>query len=126
MMFMRFTPPRFAGLLALAVLPLCAFGETAPPTQQARNYRLVRQAVAGMQPLQWVFVVVTPEGYVWVSTHEKLQWSVEQAVPAKATLEWAPGCKRMGGEPLESAQELEALAAFCKKRDVNFVHIPGG
>ena len=124
---------RYAAMLAL-VLPLLALGDTAPVVQPvaqpvaqpARNYRLVRQAVAGLKPIQWVFVIVTPEGYVWVATHEKLRWAIEHGVPANATLEWSPGCLREGSEPLETVEEIEALAKFCKTRDVRFVHIPGG
>lgn len=121
---------RYAALLALVLLPLLALGDTAPVAQRAaqpaRNYRLLRQPVAGLHPTQWVFVIVTPEGYAWVATHEKLQWAIEHGVPAKATLEWSPGCLRQGGEPLETAEELDALVDFCKRRDVRFVHIPGG
>ena len=55
-----------------------------------------------------------------------LQWMIEQAVPVGGTLEWSTGCKRIGGEPLETAEELAELKAFCTARGVTFVHISGG
>ena len=97
-----------------------------PATQPAATYRLTRQTVAGTAPMQWVFIIVTPEGYPWVGTAEKLRWMIEQAVPAGATLEWNVGCKRIGGEPLDTVQELDALKAFCTERNVKFEHIPAG
>ena len=90
------------------------------------KYRLTRQGVAGLASPQWVFIIVTPEGYPWVATDAKLRWMIERAVPANATLEWAPGCKRIGGEPLETVEELDALKTFCSERKVKFVQHPGG
>jgi hypothetical protein len=86
---------------------------------------MTRQGVAGLAAPQWVFIIVTPEGHPWVATDAKLQWMIEQAVPANATLEWVSGCKRIGGEPLETAEELEALKSFCAARNVKFVHRAG-
>jgi hypothetical protein len=49
------------------------------------------------------------------------------SLPAGSTLEWAPGCMRMGGEPLlSSAQELEEFKAFCAEKNINFVLVPSG
>src|SRR5688572_30252625 len=109
-------PSRLIVLTLVAVFPLVSRGDPSPTTQPQTTqpaadraavrqaggkYRLTRQGVAGLQSPQFVFIIVTPEGYPWVATSEKLQWMIEQAVPAKATLEWSPGCKRTGGEPLE-------------------------
>jgi len=123
-----------AGVLLLVALiaswPLVSRGEAAAPpaTQPAASekYRMTRQGVAGLASPQWVFIIVTPERYPWVATDAKLHWMIEQAVPAGATLEWRSGCKRIGGEPLETADELAELKAFCAARSVTFVHIPGG
>ena len=123
------------GVLLVAALiaawPVVSRGaEAAPATQPAgpaagERYRMTRQGVAGLASPQWVFVIVTPQGHPWVAADSKLQWMIEQAVPVSGTLEWSPGCKRIGGEPLETAEELEALKAFCTARGVTFVHIPG-
>jgi len=110
-------------LLALAgIHPSVSMGESPAPT--SAKYRLTRQGVAGLESPGWVFIIVTPEGYPWVATSAKLHWLIEQAVPAKATLEWAPGCKRIGGEPLDTAEEQEALKAFCLQRGIKLVTIP--
>ena len=97
----------------------------AASTRPAATYRLTRQTVAGLAPMQWVFIIVTPEGYPWVGTDEQLRPMIEKAVPANATLEWVSGCKRVGGEPLDTAEALDALKAFCAARNVNFVHRAG-
>jgi hypothetical protein len=127
-----------AGGLLLAALivawPMATRAEIAPATQPAaaaaagagERYRMTRQGVAGLASPQWVFVVVTPQGHPWVAADSKLHWMIEQAVPAGGTLEWSPGCKRIGGEPLETAEELAELKAFCAARGVRFVHIAGG
>ena len=48
-------------------------------------------------------------------------------LPPGSTLEWAPGCKSFGGEPLlSSAQELEEFKAFCAERGINFILVPSG
>ena len=75
--------------------------------------------------MQWVFIVVTPEGYPWVATPDQLRPMIEKAVPASATLEWLSGCKRVGGEPLETAEELDGLKAFCAARGVAFTYRAG-
>jgi hypothetical protein len=95
----------------------------APPPPK---YRLVRQPVHGTEPRQWVFVVITPAGFPGVTTPEALEEYVELVVPEHATLEWSPGCCRIGGEPMGEAGELKAFADFCKRRTINFVHIPAG
>jgi hypothetical protein len=127
------------GLLLAAALigawPMATRAEIAPATQPAAaaaaaaagdRYRMTRQGVAGLASPQWVFVIVTPQGHPWVAADSKLQWMIEQAVPAGGTLEWSPGCKRIGGEPLETAEALAELKAFCAARGVTLVHIPGG
>jgi hypothetical protein len=48
-------------------------------------------------------------------------------LPAGSILEWAPGCKRMGGEPLLSSEEdMEEFKAFCEEKKIKFVLIPSG
>ena len=48
-------------------------------------------------------------------------------LPAGSTLEWAPGCKRTGGEPLlSSEEEMQDFKAFCLEKNINFVLIPSG
>ena len=48
-------------------------------------------------------------------------------LPPGSTLEWAPGCRRIGSEPLlSSEQEMEDFKAFCAERNINFILVPSG
>jgi hypothetical protein len=48
-------------------------------------------------------------------------------LPRGSILEWAPGCVRLGNEPLlSSEEEMNAFRLFCEKRGINFVLIPSG
>lgn len=48
-------------------------------------------------------------------------------LPAGSTIEWAPGCIRMGGEPLlSSEQEMEDFKTFCAEKNINFILVPAG
>ncbi|HEU0005516.1 MAG TPA: hypothetical protein VFS12_05935 [Terriglobia bacterium] len=47
--------------------------------------------------------------------------------PPGSELKWAPGCSRLGNEPLlSSEQEMKAFRAFLKKRGIEFVLVPSG
>ena len=47
--------------------------------------------------------------------------------PPGSELTWAPGCSRLGSEPLlSSEQEMKAFRAFLKKRGIKFVLVPSG
>ncbi|MCI0422390.1 MAG: hypothetical protein L0387_33960 [Acidobacteria bacterium] len=47
--------------------------------------------------------------------------------PPGSELKWAPGCSRLGSEPLlSSEQEMKAFRAFLKKRGIKFVLVPSG
>ena len=49
------------------------------------------------------------------------------SLPPGSQLEWAPGCMRLGGEPLlSSAQEIEEFKAFCAEKNIEFVLVPSG
>ena len=47
--------------------------------------------------------------------------------PPGSELKWAPGCSRLGSEPLlSSEQEMKAFQAFLRKRGIKFVLVPSG
>ena len=47
--------------------------------------------------------------------------------PPGSELKWAPGCSRLGSEPLlSSEQEVKAFRAFLKTRGIEFVLVPSG
>jgi hypothetical protein len=48
-------------------------------------------------------------------------------LPPGSILEWAPGCRQIGNEPLlSSEQELEDFKAFCVERGISFILVPSG
>ena len=48
-------------------------------------------------------------------------------LPAGSRLTWAPGCERLGGEPLlSSAADMEAFRAFLVAHAIAFTLIPSG
>ena len=47
--------------------------------------------------------------------------------PAGTTLRWAPGCIRMGREPLLSSEaDMEEFQAFCLEHSIVFELVPSG
>jgi len=114
-------------VLCLAVLSLSGVRAADPPAADAAKvYRLVAPTVDGTQPPQRVLVIITPEGYAWVTTPEALHGSVERRVPGGATLQWVPQDTARDGDPLRTEQQLDALRKLCAARKIKFVHIPAG
>jgi hypothetical protein len=71
---------------------------------------------------EFIFVVGNA-GFKSVAALKKFLGSL----PPGSTLEWAPGCRRIGGEPLlSSEQEMEEFKAFCAEKNINFVLVPSG
>lgn len=63
---------------------------------------------------------------VGFKTIEKLKEYIE-TLPKGSKLTWAPGCIRMGGEPLLSSEkDMADFQAFCKEQGINLVIIPAG
>lgn len=117
--------------LLLAVVLACfgSIASAAPPETPApdNTYILGLRMVSGTEPVQWVFTIGFPHGLVGVSTPEYLRKYIELTIPGPATLQWDPGCKRFGGEPLLSSEtELTAFKAFLKERKIELVILPGG
>ena len=49
------------------------------------------------------------------------------SLPAGSTLEWAPGCLRVGNEPLLSSEvAMRHFVRFCKRKGIKFIRIPAG
>jgi hypothetical protein len=93
----------------------------------AGHFQLGLDTVSGIVPLQWVFTVVFPGGYVGVVAPRDLRRYVKAQVPAGATLKWAPGCCRLGREPLLSSQaEMKSFEEFLRESNIHFVLVPSG
>jgi hypothetical protein len=47
--------------------------------------------------------------------------------PSGSELRWAPGCDRVGGEPLlSSEEEMGKFREFLEQRGIRFVLVPSG
>ena len=111
-------------LLALAWMSGRAEAQTAEETPPPPpKYRLELVRIAETYPREYVFVI---NGAVGFKTVEALKTFVA-GLPRGSVIEWAPGCRRSGDEPLLSSEaELEAFGSFCRERGIDFVLIPSG
>ena len=105
-------------LLLLAVLRVEAQENIPPPPK----YRMELVYVFEADATEFIFVV----GNVGFKSVASLK-SFLSNLPPGSTLEWAPGCRRIGSEPLlSSEQEMEDFKAFCAERSINFILVPSG
>jgi len=89
-----------------------------PPT----NYRLELVYVFEADSREFIFAIGNA-GFKSVASLKKYL----STLPPGATLEWAPGCRRLGVEPLlSSEQEMGEFKAFCAERGINFILVPSG
>ncbi len=71
----------------------------------------------------YIFVI---NGVVAYRTLDGLKKYLKE-LPKGSTLTWAPGCGRMGGEPLlSSKEEMQKFKAFCESCGISFVLVPSG
>lgn len=83
---------------------------------------LARVADAG-EPKQYIFVI---NGVVAYKTLEGLQKYLKD-IPKGSSLTWAPGCCRIGNEPLlGSNEEMKRFKEFCESVGIKFTLIPSG
>jgi len=83
--------------------------------------------------LKLVYLFDTPEpeilfviGSTGFRTVETLKTFLA-SLPPGTKLTWAPGCIRIGKEPLLSSEyEMEDFKAFCLEHGIDFVLIPSG
>jgi hypothetical protein len=125
---------RFAFVCSLFCLlaPLAAESVPAPPaaTGPAPTKPLPAPAYVmsvvcfsdtlGTKP-EWIFVV----GSIAYRTLEDFKKGIAH-FPKGSTLTWDPGCKRLGGEPLETEAALKDFVAYCESQGVKFVRVPSG
>ena len=71
----------------------------------------------------YIFVI---GGVVAYRTLDGLKKHIKE-LPKGSTLSWAPGCCRIGGEPLlSSEEEMRNFKAFCESCGIAFVLVPSG
>ena len=116
----------FAHILCLSMILLMVFltspaqeNEQSPP---APKYRMELVYIFEPGSTEFIFVIGNA-GFKSVASLKNYVGNL----PAGSTLEWAPGCRSMGGEPLlSSEQDMEDFKAFCLEKNINFVLVPSG
>jgi hypothetical protein len=97
----------------------------------ASSREIQREPIKGELRLIYVFdgpktefiLVIGQSGFKSVNSLKRYL----ESWPPGSKLKWAPGCIRLGGEPLLSSEhEMKAFRAFLQKRGINLVLIPSG
>jgi hypothetical protein len=110
----------FAVILSSAVS--CARAQEVAQPEPPPKYRMELVYIFEGASTEFIFVVGNV-GFKSVASLKNFLGNL----PTGSTLEWAPGCRRLGGEPLlASEQELEEFKAFCAEKNINFVLVPSG
>ncbi len=115
-----------SGLAALLLGLLLGVAEPSPAAgeaeQQPVEHELQLIYIFGEQKTEFIFVI-GQSGFKSVAALE--QYLATWAPGSE--LRWAPGCDRLGGEPLlSSEEEMQAFRAFLAKRAIKFVLVPAG
>ena len=110
----------FSVILLSAVLH--ASGQENQQPEQPPKYRMELVYIIDADSTEFVFVL----GSIGFKSVGSLKEFLS-TLPPGSILEWAPGCKRNGNEPLlSSPQDLEEFKAFCVEKNIKFVLIPSG
>ena len=108
--------------LVLCGMMLPALAQDAKRKPENLTMTLAWIADAG-EPTQHVFVI---NGVVAYKTLDGLKKYLKE-LPKDSTLTWAPGCCRMGSEPLlGSPEEMKKFKEFCESIGIKFTLVPSG
>lgn len=108
-------------LLFLLFVP-CAEAQENVAAQPPTKYEMKLVYIFEGEATEFLFVV-GDAGFKSVDSLKRFL----NTLPPETILEWAPGCRRTGKEPLLSSEsEMEAFKAFCLERNLKFVLIPSG
>jgi hypothetical protein len=110
-------------VLLFIVLPARAqeIGQSAPAPEL--KYRMELAYIYDTDSPEYVFVINGVIGCKSVASLKKYL----SLLPPGSILQWAPGCRRRGDEPLlSSEQEMEDFKAFCAEKNINFILVPSG
>lgn len=110
----------FCAILLFIVLP--AHAQEIEQPQPPPKYRMELVYVFDANSPEFVFVIGNA-GFKSTASLKKFLSSL----PPGSILEWAPGCVRLGNEPLlSSEQEMADFKAFCVERNIDFILVPSG
>lgn len=115
---------------ASAAKPVSSTAPAISPSKEPQHLDLALVWIAHSQPAEYVFVLGgrggLRDGLVGHKTVDSLKKHIAD-LPAGSSITWAPGCCRMGGEPLLSSKEtMDAFKKFCDDHKVKLVIIPSG
>jgi hypothetical protein len=109
------------GVLAFSVAALAQSAQREPENVTMTLARIADSQKAGTG--EYVFVI---NGVVAFRSLDGLKKYIRE-LPKGSTLTWAPGCLRLGDEPLLSSRdEMERFKAYCRSCGIRFVLVPSG
>jgi hypothetical protein len=109
-----------AAILCALLAPV--FAQDAKPKPENLMMTLAWIADAG-EPKQYVFVI---NGVVAYKTLDGLKKYLKD-IPKGSSLRWAPGCCRIGNEPIIGSQdEMKKFKDFCDSIGIKFTLVPSG
>lgn len=111
-------------LFILVFAGASAAAQEAPAAPSPQKYRLELVRIVETYPTEYVFVL----GSVGFRSVDSLK-NFLGTLPAGSIVEWAPGCKRSGDEPLISIgqeRELAEFRTFCETKKIDFILVPSG
>jgi hypothetical protein len=108
-------------VILLSVVSHTHAQESVPP-QPPPKYRMKLVYIFEADSPEFIFVI----GRIGFKSVASLKNYLSK-LPQGSILEWAPGCRRLGSEPLlSSEQEMEEFKAFCAERGITFIIVPSG
>ena len=111
----------FAGFLIVFLMHAPAL-RAQEPDPQPPKYRLELVYIFDSNVTEFIFVVGN-SGFRSVSSLKKFI----SGLPPGSTLEWAPGCRCLGNEPLLSSEaDMADFVQFCEECKVKFILVPSG
>ena len=112
------------GKIPLAILLTTALLYAAPREAERQPIKAELQLIYLFDQPQAEFIfVIGQSGFKSVNSLRRYL----ETWPAGSELKWAPGCIRLGGEPLLSSnQEMKAFQAFLRKQGIKFILVPSG
>ena len=104
------------------VLAIACFATLAPAGAEPATHEMSLVYIFESDTPEYVFVI----GQAGFKTVAALKGYLA-TLPRGSGLKWAPGCKRMGGEPLLSSErEMEDFRAFLKEHGIELELVPSG